>query len=180
MKSPYKNFWLFAGAIPAVAIALDQATKYWATQFFKLPFNICEVDPYVGGKGHFYDASPVVDIAMTCNLGVSFGMLSGDSDIKRWGLTLFALAMVGGLLYILKDTKDTLSRLGLALIIGGALGNGIDRLFFGAVTDFISVGQLLPFFPWVFNIADSAITCGVIGIFLGMIFNKPETKPLKN
>ena len=59
-----------------------------------------------------------------------------------------------------------LTRLSIGLIIGGAIGNGIDRALYGAVTDFISVGQLLPFFPWVFNIADSAITCGVIGLLL--------------
>ena len=166
MPKLYKNFWLYGGVIPAVIIAADQATKLWATRAFNLPFNICEQNPKIGYEGKFIEMTPIVDLAMTCNEGVSFGMLSGDSDIKRWGLTIFALIMVSVLFYVLSQTKDKLSRLGIALIIGGAIGNGIDRLFFGAVTDFISVHELLPFFPWIFNIADSAITCGVIVLML--------------
>jgi signal peptidase II len=176
MAKFYKSFWLYGGLIPAVIIAADQATKYWATKAFDLPFNICQQNPKIGFEGYFKDMTPVVDLAMTCNEGVSFGMLSGDSDIKRWLLTIFALVMVGVLFYVLTTTKDKLSRLGIALIIGGAIGNGIDRMFFGAVTDFISVHDLIPFFGWIFNIADSAITCGVIGLILASFIHKPEPK----
>jgi len=66
------------------------------------------------------------------------------------------------LLWVLRDTKDKLSQLSIGLIIGGAIGNGIDRALFGAVTDFINFGDIG--FHWVFNIADSAITIGVIGL----------------
>lgn len=176
----YKTFWVYAAALPALIIAADQATKYWATKAFNVPFNICELNPYIGQDGMFKDMTPIVDLAMTCNLGVSFGMLGGDSDIKRWGLTLFAAIMCGVLFYVLSGTKDKLSRIGIGMIIGGAIGNGIDRLFFGAVTDFISAEQLLPFFPWVFNIADSAITCGVIALLLASFITKPDPKPPEN
>ena len=98
MAKFYKFFWLYGGLIPAVIIAADQATKYWATKAFDLPFNICQQNPKIGFEGYFKDMTPVVDLAMTCNEGVSFGMLSGDSDIKRWLLTIFALVMVGALL----------------------------------------------------------------------------------
>lgn len=177
MAKFYKGFWTYAAAIPLVVIIADQATKYWATKAFGLPFNICEQNPKIGFEGYFKDMSPIVDLAMTCNEGVSFGMLSGDSDIKRWGLTLFAMLMCAGLLYALSKSEDKLSRLGLALIVGGAIGNGIDRMFFGAVTDFISVGELIPFFRWIFNIADSAITCGVIGLMLASFIFPPEKTP---
>lgn len=180
MINLYKSFYAYAMALPVVVIVLDQLTKYWATKHFNLPFNICEIDPYIGMKGNFTDASPIVDWAMTCNRGVSFGFMSGDSDIKRWGLTLFAFIMVCILLYVLSKSHDILSRLGIGLIIGGAIGNGIDRLFFGAVTDFISVQQLLPFFPWVFNIADSAISCGVAALLLASFVNKPDADKVQN
>lgn len=167
----YKSFWIYALAIPVVAVVLDQFSKKWATGIFGLPFNICEIDPYVGQKGNFQEFSPIVDWAMTCNLGVSFGMLSGDSPAKRWGLTIFACFMVIAMLVVLAKTAEKYTRIGLGFIIGGAVGNGIDRFMHGAVTDFISVGELLPFFPWVFNIADSAITIGVMFIALDIFLD---------
>ena len=176
MPKFYKSFWLYAGVIPAVIIAADQATKYWATKAFDLPFNICQLNPRIGYDQNFKDLSPIFDLAMTCNVGVSFGMLGTGSSLMRWLLTIFALVMVSVLFYVLSKTEDKLSRLGIALIIGGAIGNGIDRMFFGAVTDFISVEQLIPFFGWIFNIADSAITCGVIGLILASFIHKPEAK----
>jgi len=171
MFKPYKSFWAYALAIPFIVVLIDQLTKLWATRLFDLPFNICEVDPYVGQKGYFQEFSPIVDWAMTCNLGVSFGMLSGDSPAKRWGLAIFAAVMVCAILFVLSRTAEKWTRLGLALIIGGAIGNGIDRVLHGAVTDFVSVQELFPFFPWIFNIADSAISVGVMFILLDMILD---------
>ncbi len=180
MAKLYKSFWAYAAALPALVIAADQATKYWATKTLGQPFNICEINPKVGETGIWKEFSPIFDLAMTCNQGVSFGMLSGDSSLKRWLLTLFAAVMCGVLFYVLSKTKDNLSRLGIGMIIGGAIGNGVDRFFFGAVTDFVSVEQLIPFFKWVFNVADSAITVGVIILLLASFLNKPEKVPAKN
>lgn len=157
----YRKYWLYALLVPIIVIALDQASKYAIIDMFGVVPNICEVNPF---PGLFKEVSPVVDWALVCNQGVSFGMLSGDSTIKRWGLTIFAAIMCGVLWYALTRSQDGLTRLSIGLIIGGAIGNGIDRALYGAVTDFISVEQLIPVFPWVFNIADSAITCGVIGL----------------
>lgn len=159
----YPRYWFYALIIPIIVIALDQVSKYAILDMFAVPTNICEINPY---PGLFKDIGPVIDWALVCNQGVSFGMLSGDSTVKRWGLTIFAALMCGVLWYALARSKDMLTRLSIGLIIGGAIGNGIDRALYGAVTDFISVEQLIPFFPWVFNIADSAITCGVIGLLL--------------
>ncbi len=177
MTKLYKSFWAYAALIPALIVAADQASKYWAVNMFNVPFNICEINPFPGLQR---EMSPIVDLALVCNQGVSFGLLSGDSDLKRWLLTIFAFVMCCVLLYALSKTKDRLSRFSIALIIGGAIGNGIDRALFGAVTDFISVHELIPFFPWIFNIADSAITCGVIGLLLASFIHKPDAKPSKN
>ena len=185
MVASKKSFYLYALGIPSVLVILDQLTKFWATRYFGLPFNICEDNPYIGATmensapKYFADMSPIVDLAMTCNQGVSFGMLSGDSPAKRWGLTIFAAIMVIIMLFILARTTEKWTRLGLSLIIAGAVGNGIDRFMHGSVTDFISVDQLLPFFPWIFNIADSAITIGVMFIALDIFLEWRKEKQVQ-
>jgi len=131
--------------------------------------NICEQDlrPGVG-----IEVSPLFDFSLVCNPGISWGLLQGDSSVKRWLLTLFAFIMCGVLIYSLTRVKDRLNRLSIALILGGAIGNGIDRLLYGAVTDFIDFGDIG--FHWVFNIADSAITMGVIGLLIASFVIKPD------
>lgn len=173
----YPKYWLYGALIPIIVIILDQWSKYAILDMFEVPHNICEINPF---PGLFKDVSPIIDWALVCNQGVSFGMLSGDSSLKRWGLTLFAVVMCTILLYALARTKDGMTRLSIGLIIGGAIGNGIDRALYGAVTDFISVGELIPFFPWVFNIADSAITCGVIGLLIAGFWADYVEKKAKN
>ena len=179
MAKPYKSFWVFALAIPFVVVVLDQLTKKWATQLFGQPFNICEKNPDIGRAGYFHDFSPIVDWALTCNKGVSFGMFEADSPLKRWALTAFAFIMVIVILIVLAKTAEKWTRIGLGFIIGGAIGNAIDRFMHGSVTDFISVGELLPFFPWVFNIADSAITVGVMFIALDIFLDWKKERAAK-
>jgi len=169
-----KMFLTYAFAIPAIIVILDQLSKLWVVRFFNVPLNICEQT--LAPNKHF-EFSNIVDLSLVCNPGISWGLLQGDSSIKRWLLTLFAFAMCIVLIYSLTRVKDRLNRLSIALIIGGAIGNGIDRAFFGAVTDFINFGDIG--FGWVFNIADSAITCGVIGLLLAGFLIKPEDDPVK-
>ena len=173
----YKSYWVYAFAIPFISVILDQASKYWVIDFFKAPQNICEINLR---PGLFYEVGPIFDLALVCNPGISYGLLQGDSSIKRWALTIFAAVMCVVLLYALTRCRDWLNRLSIAFIIGGAIGNGIDRARFGAVTDFISVHELLPFFPWVFNIADSAISIGVVGLLIASFVYPPENTIPKN
>lgn len=154
-----KHMLKFGAALPAAIVIFDQLTKYWAVSAFDQPMNACEINPF---PGLTKEISPIVDLALVCNQGISWGLLQGDSPIKRWLLTIFAFVMSCALLWVLRDTKDRLSQLSIGLIIGGAVGNGIDRALFGAVTDFINFGDIG--FHWVFNVADSAITMGVIGL----------------
>jgi signal peptidase II len=96
---------------------------------------------------------------LVLNRGVSFGLLQGDGLWMRWMLTLFELAVVIFLSVWVRRAERLLSALAGALIIGGAMGNVLDRARFGYVVDFVDVQRL--YFPWVFNLADSAITIGV-------------------
>ena len=84
--------------------------------------------------------------------------------------------MSGVLVYTLTQSKDWLNRLSIAMIIGGAIGNGIDRALFGAVTDFIDFSDIG--FRWVFNIADSAITIGVIGLIIASFIFKSDEETI--
>ena len=90
---------------------------------------------------------PFFSLSMVWNQGVSFGMLRAEADLGRWAL---------------------------GLVIGGALGNVIDRVRFGAVADFLDFRGL--FFPWVFNVADAAITVGAALLLLDFLLHGEERK----
>ena len=148
------------GLFPAVLVAVDQASKWATTRFFDLPMSACaQADPRLT-----YEVSPIADLSLLCNRGISWGMLQGDSSFKRWGLTVFAFLMTVVLIYVLRKTEDRLGQISLSLVIAGAVGNAIDRLLFGAVTDMIDFSDIG--FNYVFNVADSYITVGVIGMFV--------------
>lgn len=101
---------------------------------------------------------PFFSFTYVKNTGMSFGILSG-SVFGRWFLTLFQLAAAAALGYGTTKAKHPLLAVALAMIAGGACGNVIDRIRFGSVVDFLDFSGL--YFPWVFNIADSAISIGV-------------------
>ena len=163
-----KTILIYALLIPVTIIIFDQLSKYAIIQSFNAPMNICEINLRPGYK---HEIMNLFDFTLVCNPGVSWGQLQGDSQLKRWLLTFFALGMSGVLVYALTQSKDWLNRLSIGLIIGGAIGNGIDRALFGAVTDFIDFSDIG--FRWVFNIADSAITVGVIGLIIASFVFKP-------
>lgn len=166
----WRGFALLGGLIPAILVALDQLSKWATTRFFDLPMSICATaDPRLT-----HELSPIADLSLLCNRGISWGLLQGDSSIKRWGLTIFAFLMTFALLYVLRNTKDRLGQMSLCLVISGAVGNAIDRLFFGAVTDMIDFSDIG--FNYVFNVADSYITVGVIGLFISSFINDRREK----
>jgi len=168
-------FFLFGCAIPAVLVALDQLSKWGATKLFKQPISYCSgFDPQKAYPKLDYELSPIVDISLLCNPGISWGLLQDDSTHKRWLLTAFAFLMTIALLYVLRKTKDRLGQISLALVIAGAVGNAIDRLLFGAVTDMIDFSDIK--FNYVFNVADSYITVGVIGLFISSYLTEKHEK----
>ena len=103
---------------------------------------------------------PFLDFVLVWNRGISYGLLQQHEEIGRFGLILFSFVAIIGFLIWLRRIKRGLPALAIGLIIGGALGNAIDRLAYGAVVDFI----LLHWGDWrwyVFNIADAAIVVAV-------------------
>jgi signal peptidase II len=140
---------LLAGAI---ILAADQASKWWILNGLNLP----ELRQVV--------LLPVLNLTMVWNRGVTFGLLNG---LGAWGhllLAVITLSIVGALGIWLSRAENWVAAAAIGAIAGGAIGNVIDRLRFGAVVDFIQVQLDTPWgnlFPWVFNIADSAIVCGV-------------------
>ena len=150
--------------IPALLVGLDQLTKWAATRAFSQPMNICASNPDVRLG---WELSPIFDLALLCNRGISFGLLGGDSSLKRWALTLLALGVCAVLVWSLRTAQDAWNRWAIALIIGGAVGNAIDRALYGAVTDFLDFSDIG--FNYVFNVADSAITVGVVLLLVGAL-----------
>lgn len=134
-------------ALAALTVALDRATKVWALDaLFDPPARIT--------LGSMLNLLPV------WNRGVSFGLLSNDSPWGPWLLGGFAVAVAVALMVWLLRAESPVLAAGLGLVIGGAVGNAIDRALYGAVVDFIDAhwGDL----HWpAFNIADAAITLGV-------------------
>ena len=148
--SPRVTAWGWrAFAIAAVVILLDQATKYWILEVLRLPERATQ------------EVMWPLQFTRIWNEGVSFGLFQAGHDIVRWGLVVFSLGVAVLLGVWARNQTRLLPAVGLGLVIGGAVGNAIDRARFGAVVDFIDV-QRLGFFPWIFNVADSGITIGVI------------------
>ena len=133
-------------------IVLDQITKYLVISFMN-PFDSIEV-------------FPLLHIVSVRNTGAAFGMFKGLGSSFFIGISVIAIIFVIWLLI-----KRAYNYLGLSLVLGGAIGNLMDRILYGNVVDFIdfSVGR----FHWpAFNVADSALTIGIIVIFLTSLFRK--------
>lgn len=134
--------------IAAVIFFTDQVTKSYILYVVKLPEII------------FVPISSIFNLTMVWNRGVSFGLLSGHTDWTRWGLVCLSAAISALLMYWLIKTDRKLNAVAFGLIIGGAIGNIVDRILYGAVADFLDFSGL--WFPYVFNVADAAITLGVL------------------
>jgi signal peptidase II len=159
--------WLW---LSVIVVLLDQATK-WLVMGSIEPFTVIELVPNL-------------NLTLAFNTGAAFSFLADAGGWQRWLFAVFALfvtaVMVAWLLRL--RTDERVMALALALIIGGAIGNLIDRTLLGHVIDFIQV--YLPwipfplFNPWpAFNIADSAITVGVIVLLLHTLFtNERQTE----
>jgi signal peptidase II len=150
----------------AVTCALDQASKLWLLRVFRL--DLKEV----------VTIAPVLDLRLTWNAGISYGLLQ-QSGAGRWILLLLTVGAVVLLGFWLAKAQSRLTALALGLIIGGALGNAIDRLAYGAVADFVlfHITTATFRFDWyVFNLADCAIVAGVGGLLYESFFGGRAAK----
>lgn len=134
--------------VAMLTVAADQASKYWILHATDLRL------------GHRLPIAPVLDFVLTWNQGVSYGLFRQDGAVGRWLLVAGSIAATAVLSLWLFRTRQGLTRFGLALIVGGAVGNLIDRVTHGAVIDFVYF-HLLDFSWYVFNVADCAIVAGV-------------------
>lgn len=163
MQDSAMKHWLW---LSLIVVLLDQATK-WLVMGTIEPFTVIELIPNL-------------NLTLAFNTGAAFSFLADAGGWQRWLFAVFALLVTGVLvawLLRLRPDERTMA-LALALIIGGAIGNLIDRALLGHVIDFIQV--YLPwipfslFNPWpAFNIADSAISIGVVVLLLHTLFT-PE------
>src|SRR3954453_4970700 len=137
--------------LAALAFGLDQTCKWWML----FVFDIAAREPV--------RVLPVFDLVLAWNRGISYGWLSSHAQAAQWLLTLASVVVSAGLWLWLARTPKPLVAAALGLIIGGALGNALDRVIHGAVADFFHLhwGS----FSWyVFNIADMAIVAGVMAL----------------
>lgn len=142
------------GASAAVAAAAaDQLFKFWMIARF-------ETAPIIK-----IALTPFFDLVLVWNRGISYGLLKQDSEVGRWSLVAISLVAVFALTYWLAHLRNRLSAVSVGLIIGGALGNAIDRVRFGAVADFFSF-HISSFHWYIFNLADVAIVAGVTGLLI--------------
>ena len=152
--------WLL---LSAGVVALDQLSKGYITRHY--------------GEFEFTPVLPVLDITRMHNVGAAFSFLAGASGWQRWLFIALALGVSVAIiawLWRMPPAKGLLSA-GLSLVLGGALGNVIDRIRLGHVIDFIHFHWDRAYFP-AFNVADSAITVGAALLLLDALFEPRDTK----
>ena len=157
----------FALAVAAVTAAVDQAAKIWLLFGLDLP-----------ARG-IVRLTPFLDLVLTWNTGISYGLFRQQGPFGQ-GVLLALKAVAVVLLWIwLARTSSRLAALSLGLIIGGAIGNAIDRFTYGAVADFVlfHVTTASFSFKWyVFNLADVAIVAGVVGLLYETVMGGDAAK----
>ena len=147
--------------VAAVAIAADQLTKWWIVGVVMQPPRVITITPFF-------------DLVMGWNRGISFGLFSEHAEWNRWVLPAVAAIIVAVLLTWLWRETERYTALALGAIVGGALGNLIDRFVHdGAVADFIQV-HAGPYYWPAFNLADSAISVGAAMLVWHALFARSE------
>lgn len=142
--------WRFGLVLALATVAVDQLNKWWMLAIYRIE-----------EKGRV-SALPFLDLVYVKNLGISYGL--GAGQISQGMLALFSFAAAAGLIFWMIRSSDSRVMAGsIGLIAGGAVGNGIDRVWLGGVADFFSL-HAFGFYWYVFNIADVAIVAGVVGL----------------
>ncbi len=135
--------------IAALVFLADQLTKYWILAIVRLP------------ERGYIDVLPVFRLTYVENIGVSMGLFRANSDIGRWALVAVTGLIAAAVAVWITREKARTDVLALGLVLGGALGNIVDRVRFGYVVDFLHFFWGDRSF-WVFKVADAAITAGVL------------------
>ncbi len=156
------------GLIAGIAVlALDQASKLWLLFVFEI------------GRRGAVKVTPFFDLVLAWNVGISFGWFQNDSQAAQIVLMIVKASAVIVLAIWMARSRTLIATVALGLIIGGAIGNGIDRFAYGAVVDFalfhLQIGGK-PFNWYVFNLADVAIVAGVAALLYDSFLGLPAAK----
>jgi signal peptidase II len=162
MKAP-----ALGGVVALAVVLVDQMVKAGVLAHF----GSSEVDPSPLG--------PFLDLALRWNRGISFSLFAHDSALGQIALVVLTLAVTGLLILWLFRSRSGLPAVGLGLIIGGALGNAIDRVAHGAVVDYLDLHAFGRHF-FVFNVADAAINIGVALLILDLLLAPGTPKESKS
>ena len=159
--------WGLGLVAAAFAAIIDQAAKLWLLYGFGLT------------ERSRVPVTSFLDLVLAWNTGISYGLFQQTGPLGQWALFgLKAIAVVLLLIWLVK-TRSRLAGLALGLIVGGAIGNAIDRMVHGAVMDFVlfHITAATWTFQWyVFNLADAAIVAGVIGLVYESLFLQNAAK----
>ena len=147
-------------ALTVAVIAADQLVKWWILASVMNPPQPIALTPFF-------------NIVLVMNRGASFGIFGSAPGWVSWALVTFAVAIAAALLIWMRAAQSGLLRSALALVAGGALGNVIDRVRFGAVVDFLDFHVGTWHWP-AFNVADAAITVGVLLLILDSLKSDRE------
>ncbi len=142
--------------VAAATLVLDQLSKVFVVHVLDL-----------WSRQEIAVLPPWFNLRMAWNQGINFGLLSNSTDVARWALIALALGIsVWVWLWVRREPKRPFVQVSAGFLIGGALGNVVDRVFYGAVADFLNMAT--PWFdnPYSFNVADIAIFAGAIGLVL--------------
>jgi signal peptidase II len=153
--------------IAAAILAADQLAKWVVTYPFQLR------------QREVIELLPIFNLRWIENRGVSMGFLTAEGELARWLLVALTAAIAIGVLYWLWREKNREDAIALGFVLGGALGNILDRTRYGYVLDYADLhfGEIRPFL--VFNVGDAAITIGVLLLLVRALFTR-ETKPGKD
>ena len=144
-------FW-----VATIIFVLDQVSKYVVVHAMNLR-EVLAIDVF----------PPFLNFRMAWNTGINFGIMSSDSSVMRWVLIALALAIVAFVLWwVQTDPQGKWQRIFAGILVGGALGNVIDRILYGAVADFLNMSCCGFTNPTAFNVADIAIFIGAFGMIL--------------
>lgn len=172
MKIPRIAYAAYGFAL--VVIVIDQLTKAWVLSGLNmLDAGGALLDRELWGYRSIEVWGSIFRITFVANDGVSFGLFGGGAG--RWLLSIFSIGVAGLLGWWALKADRRLLITAIGLVIGGAVGNVIDRIRFGFVVDFLDFSGT-GVFPWVFNVADSAITVGVILLILDSLLTDRAVK----
>ena len=150
-------------ALALLIFVADQAMKAWVVEGLG-----------IDAPGKAIEVVSFFDLRFVANIGVSLGLLAAETDTMRWALVALTAAIAGGVGWWMLREQNRHDMLALALVLGGALGNIRDRFLYGYVIDYadLHIGDFRPFL--IFNVADAAITIGVVIILARALFMREK------